>query len=149
MGTAPFWLRVAIVCAVFSLLRAVDAQLAVSGAFSDFSRSAGLTDWSRPGPYIMIVAILAFGAAGAGLFLFRLRSLHKSILWAASAIAALILLALSHSLSLYLPIRFLQTHVGPLTVSRIIEAMLLAVLAASAWWFIRDAQRSDEEVREA
>lgn len=139
-GTAPFWLRIAVICAAFALLRFFDAQLAVSGAFRDFSHSAGLTDWGRPGPYIMIVAILAFGAAAAGLFLFRLRTLHRSVLWAATAIALLVLLALAHSLSLYLAIVVLQSEVGPFTVSRIIEALLLLVLAFSALWFIRDAQ---------
>jgi len=147
--TAPFWLRIAVVCAIFAMLRALDAQLAVSGAVRDFSHSAGLHDWKRPGPYIMIIAILAFGAAAAGLFLFRLRSLHRSVLWAASAIAMLILLAMAHSLSLYLAIVFLQTNVGPLTVSRIIEAILLIILACSAWWFIRDARGSRAQTQEA
>ena len=147
--TAPFWLRIAVVCAIFAMLRALDAQLAVSGAVRGFSHSAGLHDWKRPGPYIMIIAILAFGAAAAGLFLFRLRSLHRSVLCAASAIAMLILLAMAHSLSLYLAIVFLQTNVGPLTVSRIIEAILLIILACSAWWFIRDARGSRAQTQEA
>lgn len=147
-ATAPFWLRIAVICAAFALLRFFDAQLAVSDAFTDFSRSAGLTDWERPGPYIMIAAILAAGAAAAGLFLFRLRSLHRSVLWAASAIVMLVLLALAHSLSLYLPILILQTQVGPLTVSRIIEALLLSVLALSALWFIKDAQGGSTRARE-
>ena len=147
VATAPFWLRIAFVCAVFALLRFVGAQMAVNDAFSDFSRSAGLSDWERPGPYIMIAAILAFGAAAAGLFLF-LRNLHRSVLLAALAIASLVLIALAHSLSLYIPNRILQTEVGPLTVSRIIEAVLLLTLALSAFWFIRDAQ-AGREVREA
>lgn len=148
-GTAPFWLRIAIVCAVFAFLRFIGAQLAVNDAFSDFSRSSGLTDWERPGPYIMILAILAFGAAAAGLFLFRLRSLHRSVFWGAMAIALLVLLALAHSLSLYWPNVILQTQVGPLTLSRIIEALLLFILAISAFWFIRDARGDSARVREA
>jgi hypothetical protein len=136
------------VCAAFALLRFFGAQLAVSEAFTDFSRSAGLTHWERPGPYIMIAAMLAFGVAVAGLFLFLLRSLHRSVVLAATAIIVLVLLALSHSLSLILPIRILQTHVGPLTVSRIIEAVLLLILAMSALWFIRDAQGDRAQVRE-
>jgi len=59
---------------------------------------------------------------------------------AAAAIVVLVLLALAHSLSLYVPNRILQTDVGPLTVSRIIEAVLLLTLALSAFSFIRDAQ---------
>ena len=147
-ATAPFWLRIAGICAAFAVLRFFGAQLAVNDAFTDFSRSAGLTDWERPGPYVMIAAILAFGAAAAGLFLFRLRTLHRSVLWAATAIVLLVLIALAHSLSLYWPTVILQTEVGPLTVSRIIEALLLLVLALSAFWFIRDAQGSSSRVRE-
>ena len=111
------------VCAAFALLRLFSAQLTVSHAVRDFSSSAGLTDWARPAPYILIAATLAFAAAIAGLVLFRLRSLHRSVVWAASAIVLLVLLAMTHSLSLYWPIVFLQTAVGPLTVSRIIEAL--------------------------
>lgn len=147
-GTAPFWLRIAFVCAVFAVLRFVGAQLAVNDAFSDYSRSAGLTDWERPGPYIMIAAILAFGAAAAGLFMFRLRSLHRSVFWGAVAIVMLVLLALAHSLSLYWPNRILQMEVGPLTLSRIIEALLLFILAVSAFWFIRDAQGGSATAQE-
>jgi hypothetical protein len=147
-GTAPFWLRIASVCAVFAVLRFIGAQLAVNDAFTDYSRSAGLTDWERPGPYIMIAAILAFGTAAAGLFMFRLRSLHRSVFWGAVAIVMLVLLALAHSLSLYWPNRILQMEVGPLTLSRIIEALLLFILAVSAFWFIRDAQGSSTPVRE-
>lgn len=147
-GTAPFWLRIAFVCAVFAVLRFIGAQLAVNDAFTDYSRSAGLTDWERPGPYIMIAAILAFGAAAAGLFLFRLRSLHRSVYWGAIAIVMVVLLALAHSLSLYWPNRILQMEVGPLTLSRIIEALLLFILAVSAFWFIRDAQDGSTPVRE-
>ena len=138
--TAPFWLRIAFVCAVFAVLRFVGAQLAVNDAFTDYSRSAGLTDWERPGPYIMIGAMLASGGAAAGLFMFRLQSLHRSVFWGAIAIVMLVLLALAHSLSLYWPNVILQTEVGPLTLSRIIEALLLFILAVSAFWFIRDAQ---------
>lgn len=142
-------MRIAAVCAVFAVLRIVDAQLAVNDAFTDFSRYEGLTDWERPGPYIWIAATLAFGAAAAGLLLFRLRSLHRSVLWAAIAIVLLVLLALTHSLSLYYPIRILQTGIGPLTVSRILEALLLFTLALCAFWFIRDARGGDGRMREA
>jgi hypothetical protein len=92
---------------------------------------------------------LALAFAGAGLFLFRLRTLHRSVLWAAASIAALVVLALSHSLSLYYPNRILQTEIGPATVSRIIEAILLMTLAWSAWWFIRDARPGGAEARGA
>ena len=96
----------------------------------------------------MIAAMLAFGAAAAGLLLFGLRSLHRSVIIAAAAIVVLVLLALTHSLSLYFPIVLLQRDVGPLTVSRIIEALVLLTLAVSTFWFIRDAQR-DTSIREA
>ena len=147
--TAPFWLRIAIICAVFALLRFFEAQMAVNDAFTDLSRSAGLTDWERPGPYIMIGAILALGAAGAGLFLFRLRSLHRSVLWAAIAIVLLVLIALAHSLSLYVPNLILQAGAGPLTVSRFLEALLLFIIATSAFWFIRDTQGRGGPARQA
>ena len=34
VGTAPFWLRIAIICALFALLRFFGAQLAVNDAFT-------------------------------------------------------------------------------------------------------------------
>lgn len=139
-------MRIAIICAVFALLRFFGAQLAVNDAFTQFSRSSGLTDWERPGPYIMIVAILAFGVACAGLFFFRLRSLHRSVLWAAIAIVLLVLIALAHSLSLYYPNVILQTEAGPLTVSRFVEALLLFIVALSAFWFVRDTHGSGAPV---
>jgi hypothetical protein len=138
-----------VVCTVFAVLRAVDAQLAVSGAFRDFSHSADLTDWKRPGPYIMLASTFGFGAAAAGLFVFQFSSLYRSVLWAASAIVWLVLLAMAHSLALYLPILILQTKVGPLTVSRIFEAILLIILASSALWLIKDAQGSEATPRKA
>jgi hypothetical protein len=97
----------------------------------------------------MIAAMLAFGAAAAGLVIFGLRSLHRSVVLAAIAIVSLVLIALAHSLSLILPLRILQTQVGPLTVSRIIEALLLLTLALSAVWFIRDAQGGRTQVRQS
>ena len=143
-AAAPFWLRISIICGVFAVLRLVDAQMAVSGAVSDFSHSAGLTDWKRPGPYLMLLAIAVFGLALAGLFLFRLRALHRSMNIAALAIVLLVLLAIAHSLSLYVTTAFLQAQVGPSTVSRIIESALLIALALSGAWFIADAKRGSE-----
>ena len=67
--TGPFWLRIGILCAVFALLRAFEANVAVSRAIRGFSHSTGLTDWKRPGPYLMIAALIAVGAAVAGLIL--------------------------------------------------------------------------------
>ena len=145
--TAPFWLRIAVICALFAVLRFIGAQLAVNDAFTEVSRSGGLTDWERPGPYIMIGAFLALGLAGAGLFVFRLRSLHRSVLWAAAAIALLVLLALAHSLALYWPNVILQTQAGPLTVSRFIEALLLFIVALSAFWFVRDTKTNGAPIR--
>ena len=143
-GTAPFWLRIAIVCGLFALLRAFDAQMAVSAAVRDFSHSAGLTDWKRPGPYIMIAALVALGAAIVGLFLFRFRTLHRSVPLGAFAIIVLALLAVAHSASLHFTSVVLQAEIGPLTVSRIIEAALLLLLGYSAIWFIRDAGRPEQ-----
>jgi hypothetical protein len=122
--------------------------MAVSAAVRDFSHSAGLTDWKRPGPYIMIAALVAFGAAIAGLFLFRFRSLHRSVPLGAFAIIVLALLAVAHSASLHFTSVVLQAMIGPLTVSRIIEAALLLLLGYSAIWFIRDAGRP-EQIRAA
>lgn len=114
--------------------------MAVSRAITDFSHSVGLTNWERPGPYLMIAAMIAFGAAVAGLLLFRGRTLHPSVRLAAIAIILLILLAVAQSVSLYLPLVVLQERIGPATVSRIIESLLLISLASSAAWFIRDAR---------
>jgi hypothetical protein len=143
-ATAPFWLRIAIICAVFAVLRFIDAQMTVSGAMRDFSHSAGLTNWKRPGPYLMLVAILIFGFALAGLFLLRRRALHPSINLAGLAIVLLALLAIAHSLSLHVTGAFLQAQVGPLTVSRIIETALLLLLALSGMWFIGESKVTSE-----
>jgi hypothetical protein len=146
-GTAPFWLRIAIVCGVFALLRFFDAHMAVSATLRDFSHAAGLTNWARPGPYVMLVAIGALGLAVAGLLFFRFRTLHASILGAAVAIILLVLLALAHSLSLYWTGVYLEAKIGPLTVSRIIEAGLLLILAACGAWFIADGRIHDRSGR--
>jgi hypothetical protein len=132
--TGPFWLRIAILCALFAILRSFDANIAVSRAIRSFSHSEGL----RPGPYLMVAAALAFGAAVLGLLLFVGRSLHPAVRGAAIVIILLVLLALAQSVSLYLPIIILQAMVGPATVSRIIEATLLIILALCATWFLRD-----------
>jgi hypothetical protein len=137
--TGPFWLRIAILCVVFAILRSFDANIAVSRAIRGFSHSAGL----RPGPYLMVAAALAFGAAVAGLLLFRGRSLHPAVRGAAIAIILLVLLAVAQSVSLYRPIIILQATVGPATVSRIIEASLLIILALCSIWFVRDPNGSE------
>jgi hypothetical protein len=136
--TGPFWLRIAVLCAVFAVLRSFDANVAVSAAIRNFSHSEGLHSWERPGPYLMVAAAVAFGAAVLGLLLFRGRSLHPSVRGAAVAVILLVLLALAQSVSLYLPIVILQSMIGPLTLSRIIEIVLLIILALCAVWFIRD-----------
>lgn len=143
-ASAPFWLRIAIICGLFAILRSVDAHMAVSRAVVDVGHSAGLTDWKRPGPYLMLLAIAAFGIALVGLYLFRRSSLHRSMNIAALAIVLLVLLAIAHSLALYVTGAFLQSHVGPLTVSRILESALLLALALSGIWFITGAKRGPE-----
>lgn len=145
-AAGPFWLRIAVICGLFTLLRAFDAQMAVSAAVRDFSHSAGLTDWARPGPYIMLVALAAFTIAIAGLFLFRFRTLHRSVPLAALTIIALALLAVAHSASLHVTQTVLQAPVGPLTVSRVIEAVLLLVLGYSAIWYIRDRKAVSPQI---
>jgi hypothetical protein len=137
--TGPFWLRIAVLCAVFAVLRSFDANIAVSHAIRAFSHSAGV----RPGPYLMVAAGVAFAAAVAGLLLFRGRSLHPSVRGAAIVIILLVLLALAQSVSLYRPIVVLQETVGPATVSRIIEAALLIILALCATWSVRDPNSSE------
>jgi hypothetical protein len=136
----PFWLRIAVLCAVFAVLRSFDANVLVSGAIRNFSHAVGLHNWERPGPYLMILAVVAFGAAVAGLMLFRGRTLHPAVRLAAMAIVLLVLLAVAQSASLYAPVVVLQQMVGPATVSRIIETLLLISLASSAAWFIYDAK---------
>lgn len=140
-ATSPFWLRIAVICGVFAVLRYIDAQKTVSRTVRDVGHAAGLTDWSRPGPYLMVVAIAVLGTAIVGLFLFKLRSLHGSVFAAALAIVLLVLLAIAHSLSLYLTGAFLQLQAGPLTVSRWIETPLLLIVALSGLWFIVHASR--------
>lgn len=140
--TGPFWLRIAIVAALFAVLRAFDANMAVSATIRDFSHSVGLTNWKRPGPYLMVIALLAFGGAVVGLLLFRGRTLHPSVRGAAIAIILIVLLAVAQSVSLYLAGVYLQKMVGPLTVSRLIEGLFLTGLASCAIWFLRDARRT-------
>jgi hypothetical protein len=53
------------------------------------------------------------------------------------------LLALAQSVSLYRPIIILQATIGPATVSRIIEATLLIILALCSIWFIGDPDGSE------
>lgn len=137
--TGPFWLRIAVLCAVFAVLRSFDANIVVSHAIRAFSHSTGI----RLGPYLVVAAGVAFAAAMAGLLLFRGRSLHPSVRGAAIVIILLVLLALAQSASLYEPIVILQATVGPATVSRIIEAALLIVLALCTIWFIRDPNGSE------
>jgi hypothetical protein len=132
--TGPFWLRIAILCAVFAILRSFDANIVASHAIRAFSHSVGV----RPGPYLMVAAAVAFAAAVAGLLLFRGRSLHPSVRGAAIVIILLVLLAIAQSASLYEPIVILQAMIGPATVSRIIEAALLIILALCTIWFVRD-----------
>jgi hypothetical protein len=75
--------------------------------------------------------------------LFRGRSLHPSVRGAAIVIILLVLLAIAQSASLYEPIVILQATVGPATVSRILEAVLLIILALCTIWFIRDPNGSE------
>lgn len=143
-ATKAFWLRITFISGVFAVLRVLGAHKAVSHAFTTFDHSEGLQSWERPGPYLMLAAIAAGAIALAGLLVFRRRASHSSIMMAASAIVGLVLLALAHSLSLYLPITVLQAQLGPLTVSRIVEIALLAALGVSGLKFIADARRLGE-----
>jgi hypothetical protein len=138
----PFWLRIGILCLVFVALRAVNANVAVAGAIRDFAHSEHLTNWKRPGPYLMLAAMFALGAAILGLLLFVGRTLHPAVRGAAISIILILLLAVAQSASLYFAGTFLQTQIGPATLSRIIEALLLACLAGCAIWFIRDARNA-------
>jgi hypothetical protein len=130
----PFWVRIAVLCALFAVLRSFDANIAVSHAIRDFSHAVG----ERLGPFLIIAVVLVFGAAMAGLLLFRGRSLHPAVRGAALSIVLLVLLAAAQSTALYLPVLFLQTMIGPATVSRIIESVLLIVLAGCGLWFVRE-----------
>ena len=67
---------------------------------------------------------------------------------AAIVIILLVLLALAQSVSLYRPIVILQATIGPATVSRIIEAALLIILAACAAWFLRDPNGNEAALLE-
>lgn len=129
--TAHFWLRIGVVCAAFSMLRYIGAQRAVSSVVRDVGHSNGLIGLARPGPILMLLAVGALGIALAGLLFFRLRTVHTSVVAAALSIVGLILLAIAHSVSLYWTGVYLQAEVGTLTVSRIIETVLLMTLAVS------------------
>lgn len=118
------------------MLRYIGAQLAVSSVVRDVGHSGGLIGLARPGPILMLLAAGALGIALAGLLVFRLRTVHTSVVAAAIAIIGLILLAIAHSVSLYWTGLYLQAEVGTLTVSRILEAVLLLTLAASGLWFM-------------
>lgn len=141
--TAPFWLRIAVLCAVFAVLRYFGVHMAVNEAIHNFSVSVGMTDWKRPGPYLMLGAMIAFGAAVVGLLLFRSRTLHGSVKGAAIAIILIALFAVGHSLSLYTFSYPLEEKVGPLTISRIIETILLLGLALCETSYILDSRRTD------
>ena len=146
-AAAPFWLRIAVVCGLFALLRYFDAHMAVSTTFRDLGQTHGSPFWERPGSYVMLAAIAVLGLAMVGLLFFRPRSLHRSVQLAAMAIVLLLLLAVAHSVSLYWTGVYLEATLGTITISRIIEGSLLAFLALSGLWFINDAKgRSNASV---
>lgn len=146
-GTASFWLRIAVVCGLFALLRYFDAHMTVSATFRDLGQHHGLPFWERPGSYAMLAAIAASGLAVAGLLFFRPQSLHRSVQLAAMAVVLLILLAVAHSVSLYWTGVYLEATVGTVTISRIIETSLLALIAAAGLWFTYDAKWSVDRPR--
>lgn len=126
------------------MLRYIGAQLAVSSVVRDVGHSNALVGLPRPGPILMLLAAGSLGIALAGLLFFRLRTVHTSVIAAAIAIIGLISLAIAHSVSLYWTGVYLQAEVATLTVSRIIETVLLVTLAASGLWFMvtRDSART-------
>jgi hypothetical protein len=143
---APFWLRIAFVCVVFAFLRYFNAHLLVSGLFHSLGQGHGVSFWRRPGSYAMMAAIAASGVALLGLFFFRPSALHRSVRLAATAIVLLILLVVAQSVSLYWTGVYLEASIGPVTVSRIIEALLVALIALSGLWFTNGA-RADRALR--
>ena len=147
-AAAPFWLRIAGVCGLFALLRYCDAHMAVSATFRDLGQAHGVPFLERPGSYVMLAAIAALGLAMIGLLFFRPRSLHRSVQLTAMAIVLLVLLAVAHSVSLYWTGVYLEATIGAITISRIIEGSLLALIALSGLWFINDAKgRSNARVQ--
>jgi hypothetical protein len=140
-GTGGFWLRIAIVCAVFAILRTFDANVVVQGAISSISAATHLHGWTRPGPYLMLAAMFVFGAAVLGLLLFSAQTLHRSVRAAALTMILIILLAVAQSATIYFAFFILQKKVGSVTISRIIEGILLLSLAGCTAWFIRDGRR--------
>lgn len=141
VSARPFWIRISIVSGLFAILRVLGAHKAVSHAVNSFNHAEGLQQWQRPDPYLMLVAAVAGGIAVAGLLVFRRRVSRNSIVVAASAIVGLVLLALAHSLSLYLPKAILEAELGQQTISRILEGLLLLALGASGLRFIADEKR--------
>lgn len=139
-ASASFWLRIAVVCGLFAILRYADAHMPVSAAFRSMGHHYELPFWKRPGSYVMLGVIAASGIAVLGLLFFRPRLLPKSVQMAAMAIALLLLLVAAHSLSLYWTGLYLEAKVGTVNVSRIVEALLLSLIAAAGLWFRREAR---------
>lgn len=136
----PFWRRLALVTAVFGVLRYFGAQMISSSAVRQISHTAGLTDWTRPGPFIMVLVVIALAISIAGLVIFTVRRVHVSVMSAALSTVLLIILAVSHSVSLHVTGVYLQASVGMFTVSRIIETFLLAMFAMSGVYFVLTTQ---------
>lgn len=139
-AVAPFWLRIAVGCCAFAILRLFDAQIAMSSAVRNLGHSWGLLDWKRPGPYIMLVVLVLCSLALAGLLFFRPRATPRSVNLAAWSAAILVLLAAAHSLSLNLTSVWLQMPTGPTTLSRVMEAGSLLLLALSGMHFLVSAK---------
>lgn len=137
---APFWLRIAVGCVVFAILRVLDAQIAMSSAVRNFGHSSGLLGWERPGPYVMLIVMALCAFALAGLLLFRPRAMPRSVNIAAWSAAILVLLAAAHSLSLNVTAVFLQMPAGPTTLSRVLEAGSLLILALSGIHFLASSK---------
>lgn len=130
-----FWLRVAAVTAIFAALRLLNTHLHVADLMRDVSHTRTFQGGVRPGQIVMLSAVLALGLATAGLLLFKLRTLHRSVFIAAISLVFIILLAIAHSASLYLTGAVLQAEVGSLTLSRILEAAAITTLVASGFWY--------------
>lgn len=135
-----FWARVGLVTGVFAILRLVSAHIFVERAMRRVSHDGPFPSDFRPGQLVMLLVLILVAVPLVGLFLYSRRRLPKAVLVGASALGVLILLAVAHSASLYMTGQVLQAKIGPLTISRLVEAAALALLAASCLAFARGSK---------
>lgn len=131
-----FWLRVASITALFAVLRYASLHVYLERAVRNAAHAEPFLNSLHPGQIAVLLTLVAFGLALGGLFLFK-KKLPKSVFIAAISLFVLIMLAIIHSASLYVTGAVLQAKIGPTTISRVIEATALFLLATSGLAFAK------------